>query len=110
MKDMYYTKDGKSVRGKKAEGELNGVGVRVFDGSNEQKKEFLLKVINGEIKDSYNMEIPANVKLKALSMYMEIEEKESSSEYKGSNIVINIGNEGKSFSDEELGGNEDGVR
>ena len=80
----------------KKENEVYGNKIRVFDGTNQ--KDFLLKVINGEIKDSYNMEINANVKLKALQMYNEILDKEESmNKNKGSEVKVVIGDYGDSF-------------
>ena len=53
--------------------------VRVFKGDSETKKEFLLKVINAEIKDSYGMQIPSSVRLKAFQMYCDMEAAENES-------------------------------
>ena len=85
----------------KKENEVYGSKIRVFDGTNQ--KDFLLKVINGEIKDSYNMEINANVKLKALQMYNDILEKEEAmNKNKGTEVKVVIGDYGNSFDEDIL--------
>lgn len=77
--------------------------VRVFKGDAETKKEFLLKVINAEIKDSYGMQIPSSVRLKAFQMYCEMENAENeANKNKGSLININIGAQGKGFNESIL--------
>lgn len=76
---------------------------RVFKGDNETKKEFLLKVINAEIKDSYGMQIPSSVRLKAFQMYCDMENAENeANKNKGSVININIGAQGKGFDEKVL--------
>ena len=76
---------------------------RVFKGDNETKKEFLLKVINAEIKDSYGMQIPSSVRLKAFQMYCDLEMAENeANRNKGSVINITVGTQGASFNENIL--------
>jgi hypothetical protein len=76
---------------------------RVFKGDAETKKEFLLKVINAEIKDSYGMQIPSSVRLKAFQMYCEMEAAENEANKNKSSVInINIGAQGKGFKEEIL--------
>ena len=76
---------------------------RVFKGDSKTKKEFLLKVINAEIKDSYGMQIPSSVRLKAFQMYCDMENAEAeASRNKGSVININISSQGEGFKESTL--------
>ena len=76
---------------------------RVFKGDGDTKKEFLLKVINAEIKDSYGMQIPSSVRLKAFQMYCDIEAAENeASRNKSSVININISPQGSGFRESVL--------
>lgn len=76
---------------------------RVFNGDAATKKEFLLKVINAEIKDSYGMQIPSSVRLKAFQMYCDMEAAENeASKNKSSVININIGAQGNGFKESIL--------
>lgn len=76
---------------------------RVFKGDENTKKEFLLKVINAEIKDSYGMQIPSSVRLKAFQMYCDIEAAENeASRNKSSVININISSQGDGFKESTL--------
>lgn len=76
---------------------------RVFKGDAETKKEFLLKVINAEIKDSYGMQIPSSVRLKAFQMYCDMENAENeANRNKGSVINITVGTQGASFKESIL--------
>ena len=71
---------------------------RVFKGDAETKKEFLLKVINAEITDSYGMQIPSSVRLKAFQMYCDMEAAEAEANKNKSSVInINIGAQGKEF-------------
>lgn len=77
--------------------------VRVFKGDAETKKEFLLKVINAEIKDSYGMQIPSSVRLKAFQMYCDMENAENEANKNKSSVInINIGSQGKGFNESVL--------
>lgn len=76
---------------------------RVFKGDTATKKEFLLKVINAEIKDSYGMQIPSSVRLKAFQMYCDMENAENeANKNKGSVINITVGAQGSSFKESIL--------
>jgi hypothetical protein len=76
---------------------------RVFKGDNETKKEFLLKVINAEIKDSYGMQIPSSVRLKAFQMYCEMENAENEANRNKSSVInITVGTQGASFNESIL--------
>ena len=77
--------------------------VRVFKGDAATKKEFLLKVINAEIKDSYGMQIPSSVRLKAFQMYCDMEAAENEANKNKSSVInINIGAQGKGFKESVL--------
>lgn len=76
---------------------------RVFKGDVATKKEFLLKVINAEIKDSYGMQIPSSVRLKAFQMYCDMEAAEAEADRNKSSVInINIGTQGSSFEESIL--------
>jgi hypothetical protein len=76
---------------------------RLFRGDEESMREFLLKIINGEIRDTYGADISAAVKLKALSMWNEMNiaaaEREKN---KGSTINIIVGEQGGTFNERVL--------
>lgn len=77
--------------------------VRVFKGDAATKKEFLLKVINAEIKDSYGMQIPSSVRLKAFQMYCDMEAAENEANKNKSSIInITVGSQGGSFKESIL--------
>lgn len=76
---------------------------RLFTGDEASKREFLLKIINGEIKDTYGADISAGVKLKAFQMWNEMDIAAAEMEKnKGSTINIVVGEQGRSFEESIL--------
>lgn len=76
---------------------------RLFRGDEESMREFLLKIINGEIRDTYGADISAGVKLKALSMWNELNIAEAErNKSKGSTINIIVGEQGGTFKESVL--------
>jgi hypothetical protein len=73
---------------------------RLFNGTEEDKQEFLLKIINREIKDAFGCDINVPTMLKAFDKYDELDvrrdEKKGS---QGSVINVVISNQGTSFDD-----------
>ena len=76
---------------------------RLFTGDEASKREFLLRVINGEMKDTYGAEINANTKLKAFQMWNEMDMEAAERERnKGSTINIIVGKQGSTFNESVL--------
>lgn len=76
---------------------------RLFTGDEASKREFLLRVINGEMKDTYGAEINANTKLKAFQMWNEMDMADAEREKnKGSTINIIVGEQGGTFKESVL--------
>ena len=76
---------------------------RLFKGDEASKREFLLKIINGEIKDTYGADINAATKLKAFQMWNEMDMADAERERsKGSTINIIVGEQGRSFEESML--------
>ena len=63
----------------------------------------MLKVINAEIKDSYGMQIPSSVRLKAFQMYCDMENAENEANRNKSSVInITVGTQGASFNESIL--------
>lgn len=76
---------------------------RLFKGDEASKREFLLRVINGEMKDTYGADISAAVKLKAFQMWNEMDMADAEREKnKGSTINIIVGEQGSTFNERVL--------
>lgn len=76
---------------------------RLFKGDEASKREFLLRVINGEMKDTYGADISAAVKLKAFQMWNEMDMADAEREKnKGSTINIIVGEQGGTFKESVL--------
>lgn len=82
-------------------GHIGGPGAaRLFNGSEEDKQEFLLKIINREITDRFDLPIEVNTMLRAFDKYDELDErKEAKKGSQGSTINIVVSSQGKSFDD-----------
>lgn len=76
---------------------------RLFTGDEASKREFLLRIINGEIKDTYGADINAATKLKAFQMWNDMDMAEAERERnKGSTINIVVGKQGGTFNESML--------
>lgn len=73
-------------------------GSRIFNGTEEDKQEFLLKIINREITDSFGVEINVPTMLKAFDKFDELDlRKEAKDGAKGTVINVVVSKQGTSF-------------
>lgn len=84
---------------------------RLFTGDEASKREFLLRIINGEIKDTYGADINAATKLKAFQMWNEMDMADAERERnKGSTFNIVVGKQGTTFNESMLSDKKESER